>query len=151
VEHPFDPPSFAHTLFDLADPGGLAIISTPYHGYWKNLAMSLTGKLDSHFTALWVGGNIKFWVASQAANSAYKRGIHADRISARWQNPYSRKIDDRPREKASRIGFSRLVRSIALVSYSVYLAHPLALHVAHTVSNPRRTLISTCRPARSMT
>lgn len=61
VEHLFDPPSFAKTLFDLVEPGGLAIVSTPYHGYWKNLAISLTGKFDSHFTALWVGGHIKFW------------------------------------------------------------------------------------------
>jgi 2-polyprenyl-6-hydroxyphenyl methylase/3-demethylubiquinone-9 3-methyltransferase len=61
VEHLFDPPSFAKTLFDLVEPGGLAIVSTPYHGYWKNLAISLTGKFDSHFTALRIGGHIKFW------------------------------------------------------------------------------------------
>ncbi len=36
-------------------------MSTPYHGYWKNLAMAVTGKLDAHFTALWDGGHIKFW------------------------------------------------------------------------------------------
>jgi 2-polyprenyl-6-hydroxyphenyl methylase/3-demethylubiquinone-9 3-methyltransferase len=43
------------------DPGGLAIVSTPYHGYFKNLAMAITGKLDAHFTALWDHGHIKFW------------------------------------------------------------------------------------------
>ncbi|HSQ49736.1 MAG TPA: hypothetical protein VLL94_00560, partial [Nitrospiraceae bacterium] len=37
------------------------IVSTPYHGYWKNLAMALTGRLDHHFTALWDHGHIKFW------------------------------------------------------------------------------------------
>jgi 2-polyprenyl-3-methyl-5-hydroxy-6-metoxy-1,4-benzoquinol methylase len=61
VEHLFDPPKFAETLFDLVEPGGLAIVSTPYHSYFKNLAISLTGKFDAHFTALWVGGHIKFW------------------------------------------------------------------------------------------
>lgn len=40
---------------------GIAIISTPYHGYWKNLALALTGKMDAHFTALWDHGHIKFW------------------------------------------------------------------------------------------
>lgn len=59
VEHLFDPPSFAKTL--RPGPGGLAIVSTPYHGYWKNLAISLTGKFDSHFTASRIGGHIKFW------------------------------------------------------------------------------------------
>ena len=36
-------------------------MSTPYHGYWKNLALALTGKMDSHFTALWDHGHVKFW------------------------------------------------------------------------------------------
>jgi 2-polyprenyl-6-hydroxyphenyl methylase/3-demethylubiquinone-9 3-methyltransferase len=45
----------------LLEPGGLAIVSTPYHGYWKNLALAAMGRMDSHFTALWDHGHIKFW------------------------------------------------------------------------------------------
>ena len=41
--------------------GGTAILSTPYHGYWKNLALALSGQMDRHFTALWDHGHIKFW------------------------------------------------------------------------------------------
>ena len=41
--------------------GGGVIVSTPYHGYLKNLAMAVTGKMDAHFTALWDHGHIKFW------------------------------------------------------------------------------------------
>jgi 2-polyprenyl-6-hydroxyphenyl methylase/3-demethylubiquinone-9 3-methyltransferase len=61
VEHVFAPREFAKRIFDLLEPGGTAIISTPYHGYLKNLALALTGKMDSHFTALWDDGHIKFW------------------------------------------------------------------------------------------
>ncbi len=61
VEHCYDPRTFAATLFDLVEPGGVAIVSTPYHGYLKNLALALAGKLDAHFTALWDGGHIKFF------------------------------------------------------------------------------------------
>lgn len=61
VEHVYAPRDYARTLFDLVEPGGTAIISTPYHGYLKNLAMALTGKMDSHFTALWDHEHIKFW------------------------------------------------------------------------------------------
>jgi 2-polyprenyl-6-hydroxyphenyl methylase/3-demethylubiquinone-9 3-methyltransferase len=61
VEHVYYPRKFAATLFSLVRPGGLAIVSTPYHGYLKNVAMALSGKLDSHFTALWDEGHIKFW------------------------------------------------------------------------------------------
>lgn len=61
VEHVYAPRDYAKTLFSLVQPGGHAIISTPYHGYLKNLAMALTGKMDKHFTALWDHGHIKFW------------------------------------------------------------------------------------------
>lgn len=61
VEHLYAPRDFAKTLFDLVEPSGTAIVSTPYHGYWKNLALALTGKMDRHFTALWDHGHIKFW------------------------------------------------------------------------------------------
>jgi 2-polyprenyl-6-hydroxyphenyl methylase/3-demethylubiquinone-9 3-methyltransferase len=61
VEHVYAPRDYAKTLFALVQPGGHAIISTPYHGYLKNLALALTGKMDKHFTALWDHGHIKFW------------------------------------------------------------------------------------------
>ena len=61
VEHVYAPRDYARTLADLLEPGGTAIVSTPYHSYWKNLALALTGKMDAHFTALWDHGHIKFW------------------------------------------------------------------------------------------
>lgn len=61
VEHVYAPRHYARTLFELTAGGGTAIVSTPYHGYWKNLAMALSGRMDAHFTALWDHGHIKFW------------------------------------------------------------------------------------------
>jgi 2-polyprenyl-3-methyl-5-hydroxy-6-metoxy-1,4-benzoquinol methylase len=61
VEHLYAPRVFAKTLYELVEPSGIAIISTPYHGYWKNLALAFTGRMDAHFTALWDHGHIKFW------------------------------------------------------------------------------------------
>jgi len=61
VEHVYDPRHYARTVFNLLSDGGIAIISTPYHGYLKNLALALTGRMDKHFTALWDNGHIKFW------------------------------------------------------------------------------------------
>lgn len=61
VEHVYAPRDYAQTVFSLLEPGGLAILSTPYHSYWKNLALAITGKMDAHFTALWDHGHIKFW------------------------------------------------------------------------------------------
>ena len=61
VEHVYFPRQYAATLFSLLEPGGTAIVSTPHHGYWKNLAMSASVKLEAYFTALWDHGHIKFW------------------------------------------------------------------------------------------
>lgn len=61
IEHIYAPRQFAKNLYDSIQPGGFAIMSTPYHGYLKNLALAVTGKWDSHLTALWDGGHIKFW------------------------------------------------------------------------------------------
>ena len=61
IEHCIDPLAFARTFFSLIAPGGVGFLSTPYHGYIKNLALAVTGKMDGHFTALWSGGHIKFF------------------------------------------------------------------------------------------
>lgn len=61
VEHVYAPRHYARTVFDLLSDRGVAILSTPYHGYWKNLALALSGRMDKHFTALWDHGHIKFW------------------------------------------------------------------------------------------
>lgn len=60
-EHVYDPFAWARGCRAALAPGGLLVASTPYHGYVKNLAISLTDGWDTHFTALWVGGHIKFW------------------------------------------------------------------------------------------
>lgn len=61
VEHVYAPRLWAAAAHSVLKPGGILVCSTPYHGYFKNCAMAITGKLDSHFTALWDGGHIKFW------------------------------------------------------------------------------------------
>lgn len=61
IEHLYSPWDYAHGCFDALKPGGRFICTTPYHGYLKNLAVSLLGKWDSHADPLRDGGHIKFW------------------------------------------------------------------------------------------
>lgn len=61
IEHLYSPREFVRTLRQMLAPGGVVILSTPYHGYIKNLALALSGRMDQHFTALWDHGHIKFW------------------------------------------------------------------------------------------
>lgn len=80
VEHLYAPRVFAQRMFDLLEPGGLAILSTPYHGYWKNLALAVTGKWDQHLTALWDHGHIKFWSAATISTLLVEAGFSAPTI-----------------------------------------------------------------------
>ena len=75
VEHVYSPREYAKTLHSLVEPGGTAIISTPYHGYIKNLALALTGKFDKHFTALWDHGHIKFWSRDTLSELLHEAGF----------------------------------------------------------------------------
>lgn len=61
IEHMYHPRVMAQRLFELTEPGGHAIVSTPYHGYMKNLALALAGKWDWHFMSLTEYGHIKFF------------------------------------------------------------------------------------------
>ena len=61
IEHLYDPRGFLRNAHALLRPGGMMLLTTPYHGYLKNLLLALSGKLDQHFTVLWDHGHIKFW------------------------------------------------------------------------------------------
>jgi len=61
IEHLYIPrqvPRFARAVLK---PGGHLVVSTPYHGYLKNLAISIVNKWDDHHTSLEEGGHIKFF------------------------------------------------------------------------------------------
>jgi 2-polyprenyl-6-hydroxyphenyl methylase/3-demethylubiquinone-9 3-methyltransferase len=61
VEHLYAPRILGQTMYDMLEPSGLGILSTPYHGYIKNLALSVTGKWDRHLQPIQEGGHIKFF------------------------------------------------------------------------------------------
>lgn len=61
VEHLFAPHLLPHYAATVLKDNGLLVISTPYHGYIKNLALSVFDAWDKHHTPLWHGGHIKFW------------------------------------------------------------------------------------------
>jgi 2-polyprenyl-3-methyl-5-hydroxy-6-metoxy-1,4-benzoquinol methylase len=78
VEHLYSPHELADYCFSALRPGGTLVISTPYHGYLKNLALSLLGKWDKHHTALWHGGHIKFWSKSTLGLLLEKSGFEIE-------------------------------------------------------------------------
>lgn len=61
VEHLYSPHTWATGCLRALRPGGVVVVSTPYHGWLKNVALAGTGKLDRHFDAMREGGHIKFF------------------------------------------------------------------------------------------
>lgn len=61
IEHVYDPSEFLLHIKSKIKKKGKIIISTPFHGYIKNLAIALTNKFDHHFNPLWLHGHIKFF------------------------------------------------------------------------------------------
>ncbi|MFM7050758.1 MAG: class I SAM-dependent methyltransferase [Planctomycetota bacterium] len=80
VEHVYEPRKYAAALRALMAPGGLAVVTTPYHGYWKNLSIAMLGKFDAHFTALWDYGHIKFWSRRTLTALLAEQGLTVERF-----------------------------------------------------------------------
>lgn len=92
VEHIFLPRLYVKNCSSFLKPGGILIISTPYHGYLKNLALALFGKMDFHYTALLDYGHIKFWsrrtLTTLLAEAGFevKRFVGAGRVPFLWNS-----------------------------------------------------------------
>nr|WP_277882624.1 class I SAM-dependent methyltransferase [Microcoleus sp. FACHB-68] len=61
IEHLFYPKELVRYAQKCLKPNGCLILSTPYHGYLKNLMLAASGKMDEHFTVLWDMGHVKFF------------------------------------------------------------------------------------------
>jgi 2-polyprenyl-3-methyl-5-hydroxy-6-metoxy-1,4-benzoquinol methylase len=61
IAHCVDSRTFVKTFLSLIRPGGIGFLATPYHGYFKNLALAITGSMDHHFTTLYDGAVVKFF------------------------------------------------------------------------------------------
>jgi 2-polyprenyl-3-methyl-5-hydroxy-6-metoxy-1,4-benzoquinol methylase len=61
IEHLLLPRKLMEAGLQALRPGGLFVLTTPFHGYWKNLALALTGSFDKHWHPLRDFGHIKFF------------------------------------------------------------------------------------------
>ena len=63
IEHLWMPRVLFKRSRELLKPGGFLMVSTPYHGYWKNLALAITNSFDKHWHPLRDHGHVKFFSA----------------------------------------------------------------------------------------
>lgn len=90
IEHVYDPTRFVQNCKTILSKngGGQLIISTPYHGYFKNLAISLMGMWDKHADPLWTGGHIKFWSRKSLTKLLESEGFRITRFIGCGRIPY---------------------------------------------------------------
>jgi 2-polyprenyl-6-hydroxyphenyl methylase/3-demethylubiquinone-9 3-methyltransferase len=92
IEHMFAPRLFTKTAKALLKPGGMLILSTPYHGYWKNLAISLVNGWDRHADPLHDDGHIKLWTERKMKQLLQENGFVQLRFSRLGRIPPLAKI-----------------------------------------------------------
>jgi 2-polyprenyl-3-methyl-5-hydroxy-6-metoxy-1,4-benzoquinol methylase len=88
IEHVYDPRGFLRNCYQLLKPGGTLILTTPYHGYFKNLLLAVTGKMDQHFTVLWDHGHIKFWSRKTLEKALRETGFTNIEFTGAGRIPY---------------------------------------------------------------
>jgi len=88
IEHLYAPREFLRRVRDALAPQGLLILSTPYHGYLKNVAVAVTGRFDQHFRPLRDGGDIKFWSVKTLTSVLHECGFELLRWEGAGRFPF---------------------------------------------------------------
>lgn len=88
IEHLFLPKELVRLARKCLKPGENLIITTPYHGYLKNLILALSGKMDNHFHVLWDGGHIKFFSVKTLTKLLETEGYTDIRLKFAGRLPY---------------------------------------------------------------
>jgi 2-polyprenyl-6-hydroxyphenyl methylase/3-demethylubiquinone-9 3-methyltransferase len=88
IEHLYEPRSFMAGCHTATRRGGGCIISTPYHGYLKNLALSVADKWDHHHDPLYDGGHIKFFSRKTLSRLMIETGFTDLRFQGAGRLPY---------------------------------------------------------------
>ena len=88
IEHLFRPASLLNFAQKILAPSGRIIISTPYHGYIKNLAISLSNSWDKHFTVNWTGGHIKFFSRKTLYDALMENKFIPEKFIGAGRMPY---------------------------------------------------------------
>jgi SAM-dependent methyltransferase len=75
IEHVYLPRKFTGNCYRLLKPGGILVMSTPYTGYLKNLAVALLNRSDRYWDPLWDYGHIKFWSVATLSALLFESGF----------------------------------------------------------------------------
>ena len=81
IEHLLLPRLLFERAREALRPGGTLIVTTPYHGYWKNLALALTNQFDPHWHPLRDYGHVKFFSRATLTQLFEEQGMIVERFT----------------------------------------------------------------------
>jgi len=88
IEHLYAPHRLLAYASGVLKSDGHLMLSTPYHGYLKNLALCVFDKWDHHHDPLWTGGHIKFWSRNTPSKLLAGNGFQVTRFAGAGRLPY---------------------------------------------------------------
>jgi 2-polyprenyl-3-methyl-5-hydroxy-6-metoxy-1,4-benzoquinol methylase len=88
IEHLFDPDELLQFALRALRPGGTLVLSTPHHGYLKNLVLSLTNGWDKHFMTDVLAGHIKFFSRRTLTAALERNGFTVRRFAGAGRLPF---------------------------------------------------------------
>jgi 2-polyprenyl-3-methyl-5-hydroxy-6-metoxy-1,4-benzoquinol methylase len=75
IEHLLLPRQLFHRAIEALTDEGVLILTTPYHGWFKNLALAFTNRFDRHWNPAWDYGHVKFFSRTTLADLAEECGF----------------------------------------------------------------------------
>lgn len=90
IEHLYDPIQFLEFCAKILrkSGGSYVVLSTPYHGFLKNLMISLFNGWDKHFMALQKGEHIKFWSSKTLGQALEQTGFEVIGFKGAGRAPF---------------------------------------------------------------
>ncbi len=88
IEHLYSPETYLRNVYNWLNDSGYLILTTPYHGYLKNVLIALFNKFDKHTNPLWEGGHIKFFSKKTLYDLLNKTGFKPGKFYGTGRLPY---------------------------------------------------------------
>lgn len=75
IAHCYRPSEELARIHECLEPGGRLILSTPYHGYWKYLALAVTGRMEVYLDTAWDGAYVHHFTPQSMTQLLEKAGF----------------------------------------------------------------------------
>lgn len=87
IAHCYTPADELARLSAVMKPQAVLVLSTPYHGYLKFLALALSGRMEEHLDTSWVGAYVHHYTRRSIADLLSRAGFEVVEIERAGRIP----------------------------------------------------------------